>query len=295
MKKRIIAFLLMTIMLMSSMTNVMAVSFSDLDSGHWAYEYITTLAEQGVINGYTDGTFRPSGTITAAEFIKLITVAAVGEEEVNKTSVPADYFLAHKWYGKYVYWAGENSLLMKSFGEEGWDAPISRLDMAKILYSFSSYKGLFDILNSGGKNNSENANEDEIKGSEVTEEDIKIIAEILNEMGYKDVKTEEDINEVLVDFSDKKLKTFQEKLQDRYEEIYKEDMQEQNKEGIGNNSGEPNFKDLSTLEIYEAGFINLVAKIGLINGYENGNFKPYNNMTRAEVSTVIYRFLNLIK
>lgn len=40
-------------------------------------------------------------------------------------------------------------------------------------------------------------------------------------------------------------------------------------------------------------FVDYVTSLGLINGYEDGTFRPDNNMTRAEVSTVIYRYMNI--
>jgi len=42
---------------------------------HWAYSYILDLARQGIIKGYADDTFRPSATVTRAEFAKMICLA----------------------------------------------------------------------------------------------------------------------------------------------------------------------------------------------------------------------------
>ncbi len=41
--------------------------FSDVKSGHWASSYIKLAVEQGWMIGYTDGSFRPSNTITLEE------------------------------------------------------------------------------------------------------------------------------------------------------------------------------------------------------------------------------------
>lgn len=40
--------------------------------GHWAESYIALLTEKGIINGYTDGTFRPDMPITRAEAVAII-------------------------------------------------------------------------------------------------------------------------------------------------------------------------------------------------------------------------------
>ena len=43
-------------------------TFSDVSNGkHWAEKYIDKCVKAGLINGYTDGTFKPNNTITRAE------------------------------------------------------------------------------------------------------------------------------------------------------------------------------------------------------------------------------------
>ncbi|OAH52920.1 hypothetical protein AWH48_14040 [Domibacillus aminovorans] len=44
------------------------VSFKDVSSSHWARPYISALAEHNITVGYPDGTFRPSATLTRAQF-----------------------------------------------------------------------------------------------------------------------------------------------------------------------------------------------------------------------------------
>ena len=46
--------------------------FPDVPVNHWAYEYITDMAERGVICGYEDGTFQPDKPVTRAEAIKML-------------------------------------------------------------------------------------------------------------------------------------------------------------------------------------------------------------------------------
>lgn len=46
-------------------------TFSDVPSSHWAYAAITSAAEKGWVNGYSDGTFRPENAITRAEVVKI--------------------------------------------------------------------------------------------------------------------------------------------------------------------------------------------------------------------------------
>ncbi|MBC8121828.1 MAG: S-layer homology domain-containing protein [Gemmatimonadaceae bacterium] len=60
--------------LASSLTmgsSVLAAEFSDTQSS-WAANYISALSDQGVINGFPDGTFRPNQPVTRAQFAAIV-------------------------------------------------------------------------------------------------------------------------------------------------------------------------------------------------------------------------------
>lgn len=61
-------------------------SFSDI-SGHWAEANVLRAAGIGFVNGYTDGTFRPNGQVTRAEFVTMLAKAtslkAQGESKLD--------------------------------------------------------------------------------------------------------------------------------------------------------------------------------------------------------------------
>lgn len=57
----------------NAVDGIQNVEFSDIE-GHFAQDYIKTLASDGMINGYEDGSFKPDNTITRAEFAKLVSV-----------------------------------------------------------------------------------------------------------------------------------------------------------------------------------------------------------------------------
>ncbi|WP_338450381.1 S-layer homology domain-containing protein [Niallia oryzisoli] len=44
------------------------ISFTDIDSKHWAYQDIQALAANNITTGYQDNSFKPNQTITRAEF-----------------------------------------------------------------------------------------------------------------------------------------------------------------------------------------------------------------------------------
>ena len=71
-----------------------AVSFTDI-SRHWAASYIKKAAEYGIINGYSDKTFRPDASITRAEFTKMVNsvLGNTGTADITFTDVPeAEWF-----------------------------------------------------------------------------------------------------------------------------------------------------------------------------------------------------------
>lgn len=58
------------LLLIAALTVGCFAAFPDTD-GHWAKHSIETMAEKNVVNGYGDGTFRPEGMLTRAEFLAM--------------------------------------------------------------------------------------------------------------------------------------------------------------------------------------------------------------------------------
>lgn len=84
MRKRIKVCLVIGLVAISSMLMIRqaeASSMSDI-GGHWAEDEIEKLADVGVVSGYPDGTFKPEGTISNAEFLTLL-VKSLGGESIQ--------------------------------------------------------------------------------------------------------------------------------------------------------------------------------------------------------------------
>jgi hypothetical protein len=60
----------------SSTPTVCAITFSDLQPGSTFYNFIRCLACQGIISGYSDGTFKPDNEITRGQIAKIVSNAA---------------------------------------------------------------------------------------------------------------------------------------------------------------------------------------------------------------------------
>lgn len=82
-----------------------SISFSDIDQTHWAYESIQNCVSKGLLTGYADGTFRPTGTITRAEFAVLICKAM----NIDVSTMTGGSFAdvdEEDWYSPYIEYAG---------------------------------------------------------------------------------------------------------------------------------------------------------------------------------------------
>lgn len=62
-----------------------ATNFSDT-SNHWAETYINRWSQEGIINGYEDGTFKPNNNITRAEYITMIVRIFKPTDTIDATS-----------------------------------------------------------------------------------------------------------------------------------------------------------------------------------------------------------------
>jgi carboxyl-terminal processing protease len=111
-------------------------SFTDVPTKHPNYKAITSLAEQKIINGYDDGTFRPSQPVTRAELLKIIfkdVGYAAKEDSINQTKyldVPAE-----AWFSSYVKKAYDLGIIAINPDLPFFypDAPITKVEALKII------------------------------------------------------------------------------------------------------------------------------------------------------------------
>ena len=147
MKKRMISLILSLTLLLSLSAPALAAApaakphFTDVPTSHWAYTQIERAYSDGVIAGtagnaanYT-GVFSPSGTLTEAQFVTIMTRAFFNDElEAAKKVVGSNA----KWYAAAQKVAEDQHLL--TFVQGKMDAPITRYDMAAIITNIMSAK-----------------------------------------------------------------------------------------------------------------------------------------------------------
>jgi S-layer homology domain len=113
-------------------------TFTDIDR-HWAQACIEQLVERNIVKGYPDGTFRPDGTVTRAEFTALLfTVfpdAALGRTALTFVDVPETH-----WAKTSVEWAYQRGFF-SGYPDQTFrpDLPIPKVQAIAVLASALHY------------------------------------------------------------------------------------------------------------------------------------------------------------
>lgn len=113
--------------------------FSDVDESAWYAPYILVAYENGIVDGYDNGTFAPGNEINRAEALKILLGAAGIESHVDMSIFPD--VMIDDWFNPYVMTA--NSLGIVSGYSDGTFGPgesMTRAEVCKVLM------GLLDQL-----------------------------------------------------------------------------------------------------------------------------------------------------
>ncbi|QQR55058.1 S-layer homology domain-containing protein [Candidatus Peregrinibacteria bacterium] len=112
------------------------VTFSDTQKGEWYYPYLATAHSLGVVEGYSDGSFKPTQGVNRVEFLKMLfnvldvnvdpAVVENPYEDVNKLS----------WYAPYVAYAKEKNIFPLEGSTFEPAEPMSRAEVAEVIYRF---------------------------------------------------------------------------------------------------------------------------------------------------------------
>ena len=273
--KKIMPIIIGALTITSSIMPVtFAKTFSDVGSSHWAYEYINELSDNEVINGYSDGTFKPSATITKAEYIKLLVSAVASDKEIEDLQNKQKE--ASEWYKPYYDYTINNKI-MNADDIDSMTATVSRREMVRYLVKFSDFVGIskptmdsnleYDVVVEE-KINQEVTNEEIMKAHKLSDgEKVSIVDDVdrfYNDDSFKVTKA--DGNAIPTSTS--------EDVVGADETVYFSNT----------------YNDIAELNLNDQEDIIYASELGFINGYEDGTFKPEKTMTRAEVATIIFRF-----
>jgi len=166
--------------------------YSDVDEGHWAYNWVDYMHEKGYIHGYPDGTYLPGQKITRAEFVTILNFV------LNKTELSEQQFpdvLENDWFYQYIQSAVQAGYLT------GYDDGLMR------------------------------------PNGHITREEAAVV------------------------------------ISRAY--------------GLHANSDVSAFTDAAEICDWAVPYVGSLAQNGILNGYEDGSFRPHDNMLRAEVATML--------
>lgn len=106
--------------------------FTDVASGAWYNNAVSTLTRAGILDGYEDGSFRPNASITRAEFTKI--AVSFFKHAGGASSNPFNDVPDSAWYAEFVKAAAELGLI--DGYEDGTfrpNAPITRAEACTIV------------------------------------------------------------------------------------------------------------------------------------------------------------------
>ncbi|MBD3328648.1 hypothetical protein GF340_05095 [Candidatus Peregrinibacteria bacterium] len=112
------------------------VSYTDVNSETDYEDSITWLTENGVIEGYSDGSFKPKQDVNRVEFLKMIYLVQGLESEIPETNSDSGFndVEGDQWYAKYVAFAKERETVEGyPDGSFGPGKSINRAEATKII------------------------------------------------------------------------------------------------------------------------------------------------------------------
>ena len=123
-----------------------SVVFTDVSADDWFYDAVQYVYDAGMMNGTSATTFSPNGTITRGMIVTML-YRLEGEPNVTITGKFGDITPA-TWCAEAVSWAAANGVVNGyENGLFGKDDPITREQLAAILYRYADLKG-YDISDS---------------------------------------------------------------------------------------------------------------------------------------------------
>lgn len=117
--------------------------FSDVSTSDWAYQAVSTLSDQGVVEGYPDGTFKGQNNITRYEMAQIVARLMAKEDQLNAEQRAAVDKLASEFADELdslgvrvgnlekkvgnISWSGDARMRYQSTGAKASDAYNGRI------------------------------------------------------------------------------------------------------------------------------------------------------------------------
>lgn len=103
-----------TLAVFALFVSVTFASFLDVSTYHTYYDAITYVQDEGIVDGYDDGTYKPDQTINRAEFTKIIVNSQYDEDQIELCALQDHVFSDfdhNEWFTPYVCIAKQNGII----------------------------------------------------------------------------------------------------------------------------------------------------------------------------------------
>ena len=143
MKKRFVSFLCAATITCSVHAAALT-NFTDVHLSDWYHDAVTYVSENELMNGTSGTTFSPNATTSRGMIVTILyRLAGSPDMPEGNWGYPYADVDASAYYSTPVYWARENDLVTGySDTRFGPNDPITREQMAAILYRYADYLGL---------------------------------------------------------------------------------------------------------------------------------------------------------
>ena len=110
------------------------VLFADVKKEDWFFPYVMSAQKNKIINGYSDGKFKPANSINLAETLKMLIAASGAELPETKDGIFADV-KKDDWFAPYMLYARNHNLLLSDdYGVIHPDQSMNRAAFAELIY-----------------------------------------------------------------------------------------------------------------------------------------------------------------
>ena len=153
--------------------------FSDVSTSDWAYQAVSDLSDQGIVEGYPDGTFKGERNITRYELAQIIARLMAKEDQLNAEQQATINKLASEYADELANLGVRVSNLEKKVGNISWSGD-ARMRYQNKSGDKDSYNGRLRINVKGQVNDS-----------------TYVMGRLTSEMGFKDDKSADTSAELL--------------------------------------------------------------------------------------------------
>lgn len=109
--------------------------YDDVQQGSWFYEGINFVTEQGMMNGVGERVFNPDGSTSRAMAVTVLHRLS-GSPAAGGGAPVFDDVPEGEWYSAAVSWAAENGIVVGYNGSFDPNSPVTREQLAAILYRY---------------------------------------------------------------------------------------------------------------------------------------------------------------